>query len=594
MATIYGTRWTVTFKDRNNTTRVILIQQAGWDGDVTEVMPGNDPLIIDEESSEDLNKRVRGITGRLEVVEENYGDLTDMFPKWNLQMKVVCSGVFIGYIKAQNSTNTWCAGPRTLKFNVQSPLALANDIKMPLNTTMGLREMGSVMSDLLTTMGYDRITMPNGTAMKGDFFRGSIRGMLICPYANDRDYHYEHDSEVFAPISCGELLEAICVKHDLICHDYTATMEQHLLFQRLREPGVYYSWTTANITAGNYDTSYTYNYGETLRAMNTDFINADDSNSEQLVRPYSTITVKHEGERGDERVKAPTEQSEYVTNTIYDLLRPRGIWLNVVDQNIMMRGESLPKPETTGSDADDYEIVDELDINTQNAYGDKTLLFSVTFYNIDPGMLYRFKFSYKKSDEVINTGFWLSARGKSGWYYGGAGQDYHPIATTEQFIPCSLNSDTDSHGRTANLYMIADEWITINVYSESGLKAVKVWDMRLEGKLYSTEGFKDRYEALPFASQLIGNGGGKDLTINQMLNNTYFSNYYQSSLAFSSVDYGIFLSSQRRLRYTVRGQFTMFWYLYKYYINNQSEWWKIIAVSRNVRDNSYTLTFHNF
>ena len=151
----YANRWSITFKDFDGTTRVIYIQQDGWTGGVTALTPGNNPMIWDEDITEDLTKRVRGKTGRIEVIEHTYGELRDLYPSTPLQNRVVCNGVFFGYIKAQNSSNGWEAGPRTLKLNILSPLALAYDIPMPINTTMGLREMGSVIVDLMDTLGYD-------------------------------------------------------------------------------------------------------------------------------------------------------------------------------------------------------------------------------------------------------------------------------------------------------------------------------------------------------------------------------------------------------------------------------------------------------
>jgi hypothetical protein len=76
----YTNRWSITFKDFENTTRTIYIQQDGWSGGVTALTPGNNPMIWEEDSSEDLTRRVRGKTGRIEVIEENYGDLADLYP----------------------------------------------------------------------------------------------------------------------------------------------------------------------------------------------------------------------------------------------------------------------------------------------------------------------------------------------------------------------------------------------------------------------------------------------------------------------------------------------------------------------------------
>ena len=149
----YTNRWSITFKDFENTTRTIYIQQDGWSGGVTALTPGNNPMIWEEDSSEDLTRRVRGKTGRIEVIEENYGDLADLYPTRPMKNRVVCSGVFWGYIKAQNSTNGWESGPRTLKLNILSPLAMAYDIPMPINASLGLREMGGVMLDIILKLG---------------------------------------------------------------------------------------------------------------------------------------------------------------------------------------------------------------------------------------------------------------------------------------------------------------------------------------------------------------------------------------------------------------------------------------------------------
>lgn len=589
MATTYGNKWSITFKDFDQTTRTIYIQKAGWSGGVTAVTPGKNPMILEEDNSEDLRKYVRGITGRIEVVEENYGDLSELYPQWSTQMRVVCDGVFFGYIKAQNSTNAWEAGPRTIKLNILSPLALAYNIPMPINTTLGLREVGSVMSDLLTTLGYDYIVMPGGTAAKGDFFRGSIRGMLICPYADDKDYNYANDSEVFAPMSCGDVLEAICQRHDMICHDVMTTSFSQIVFQRLKTPGIYYRWATVNITSGNYNTAEAFDIGDTKHGILSDFSVADNNNNEQLVHAYSQIDINHEGKRGEENIPAPTVQSQYEPNTIYNRLLPRGIWLSNMNANVMLRGEWMPKAGTEGHDRDDYEVVDELDVNLPGQVADDTLLFTLAFYNVDPTLVYRLKMSYNHSGS--SSYFRISARGKGGWY--NYGSELRPVNPNEIKSIMNLSGGGSLEGY-ADFYMIPDEYIIVNVYASPYLGQIKVWDIQLEGRPIQSSGITDKYAEHRFVERLVGNAGGKDLTINQILNTTFFSNYYSTLLAFATQEYTEMLVSQRRIKITVKGSALSFrWYCYKWYINNQNEIWKLIAASRNVRDNTYTLTFHN-
>ena len=602
----YANRWSITFKDFSNTTCTIYIQQDGWSGGVTALTPGNNPMIWEEDNSEDLTKRVRGKTGRIEVIEDNYGDLKDLYPTTPMQNRVVCNGVFWGYIKAQNSTNGWEAGPRTLKLNILSPLAMAYDIPMPINTTLGLREMGSVMADIMNTIGYTRLTLPVGTSTnKGDFFRGQIRGMLICPYANDKDYHYANDNEIFAPISIGELLEYICERHDLIAHDVPFSEQPQLLLTRMTLPGIYYQWSYANISGGNYDTASAYNYGNTEKNLLTEFTVADDNNTEQLVLPYSTIDVTHEGERGDS-IKAPTDQSLYVEETVaYFNLTPRGIWLTNKDQCVRLHGENIKKVGSEGHNADDWENVDVLDINPNSILASGSLAFSITFYNVDRAKAYQLFFKYSHRDEGLHDSLYISARDKNGWFQlSHAAADVrpanvYPTSNSEVKMNVALNGGQygeESYESTIRCGMVPEEYITINFYvGAQDLQRLKLYDIRLEATNAINGGLWAKYADQRFVERYPPWSTGEKKILNHALhlNNTFFSNYYETDFGFSNEIPYYLINSQRRIRVTVRaGSLSMFWYMYKYYIEGQTAKWKIIAISYNVRNKTYTLTLH--
>lgn len=603
----YANRWSITFKDFGDTTRTIYIQQDGWLGGVTALTPGNNPMIWEEDNSEDLTKRVRGKTGRIEVIEDNYGDLKDLYPTTPMQNRVVCNGVFWGYIKAQNSTNGWEAGPRTLKLNILSPLAMAYDIPMPINTTLGLREMGSVMADIMNTIGYTRLTLPVGTSTnKGDFFRGQIRGMLICPYANDKDYHYANDNEIFAPISIGELLEYICERHDLIAHDVPFSEQPQLLLTRMTLPGIYYQWSYANISGGNYDTASAYNYGNTEKNLLTEFSMAGDDNTEQLVLPYSTIDVTHEGERGDS-IKTPTEQSLYVEETVaYFNLTPRGIWLTNKDQCVRLHGESLKKVGSEGHNADDWELADVLDINPNSILASGSLAFSITFYNVDRAKAYQLFFKYSHRDEGLHDSLYISARDKNGWFQlSHAAADVRPAnvypnSNSEVKMNVALNGGQygeESYESTIRCGMVPEEYITINFYvGAQDLQRLKIYDIRLEATNAINGGLWAKYADQRFVERYPPWSIGEKKILNHALhlNNTFFSNYYETDFGFSNEIPYYLINSQRRIRVTVRSSnsLSMFWYMYKYYIESQTAKWKVIAISYNVRNRTYILTLH--
>ena len=605
----YANRWRIPFKDFAGSDRNIYIQQEGWTGGVTDLIPGKNPMIWEEDNSEDLTKRVRGKTGHIEVIEENFGDLAELYPTKPFTNRVVCSGSFWGYIKAQNSTNAWESGRRTLKLNILSPLAMAYDIPMTINTTMDMREMGDVMKDLMSKIGYKWLTMPIGTSTnKGDFFRGSIRGMLINPYANDKDYHYANDNEVFAPISIGELLEYICERHDMIVHDVPMADDAELLFTRMTNPGTYYEWSYANITAGNYDTASIVNFGTLERNLLTEFTVADNNNTEQLVLPYSTIDVTHVGEQDSGSIVAPTEQSQIVEPASPNFqLTPRGIWLQNRNEHVWMHGDNLMKAGTGGHDADDYENVDVIDVNpTQNPLPKDMLMFSIVFHNISKANTYNLKFSYSHRKEGSHDSIKISARGKNGWYdYGGESSTtisrpsaILPTETSENRLLVAIGGGTtgeETFDRDIRIWMVPDEYIIVNFYvGGQALERCKFFNISLEAsQLYETLG--DRYAEKRFVERYPGSSTGEKKILNYALrlNDTFFSNYYVTDFAFSNEVPYYLTTSQRRVRVTVRAySLNMFWYFYKYYIVDQTAKWKLVAVSYDVRNKKFTLTLH--
>lgn len=607
----YANRWSITFKDFEETTHTIYIQQNGWDGDVTAITPGSTPIMWDEDNSEDLTERVRGITGRIEVIEENYGDLAELYPSSPMKNRVVCDNVFWGYIKAQNSSNGWEAGPRKLKLNILSPLALAYDIPMPINMTPGLRDIGSVILDIMDTIGYTTITMGIGTMStneKGEFFRGQINNALICPYANDKDYHYANNNEVFAPISIGEVIEYICERHDLIAHDYINGDEPGLLLSRMNYSGGYYRWLRGNIRAGgaSYDMASFVNNGNTLKALLDEFTVADNNNTEQLIMPYSTIDVIHEGERGGD-LAVPTEQSQYIEQQVaYYNLTPRGIWLSNANQVVRLHGDNLKKVGSEGHNFDDWENVDVLDVQPTSTLASNTLMFSITFYNIDPKNAYQLYFKYSHEKEGTHDSIYLSARAKSGWFlFQNAAEDVrpgnvYPTHNDEQMYLTSISGGTNTeltYEKTIRCGLVPDEYLTINFYvGGQNLERLKIYDIHLQAYPSEGSGLSDKYAEQRFVERYPpwSTGEKKLLQYGLHLNETFFSNYYHTDFEYNNEIPYYLTNSQRRIRVKVRtASMSSLWYLYKYYIESQNSIWKLVAVSYDVRKNLFTLTLHN-
>ena len=593
---MYSTKYYITFKDILNNSRTIYIQEDGYSGAPISLIPGKNVIEWNEKNTEDLTSRVRGITGRIEVIEENYGDLADLFPKTPMQYRVVCQNVFWGYIKTQNSTNKWDAGPRSIKLNILSPLAMAYDIPMPINTTLGLRSVGDVMSELMQTLGYSYVVMPKGNGELGDFFRGQVRGMYICPYADDKDYHYANDNEVFAPISCGKFIEEVCKRHDLMAHDALEYSSPVLLLSTHGASGGMYRWVKSNIDSGNYGTA------TLIPTTGTDILSAftvaGNNNNESLVQPYSYIDILHDGAEGGS-LSMPTTQSDYLPNQDPYALVPRGIWLSNKNANI-----KLGEHEGRVDENSDFEYSDALLFNIYpNVIPANSLLFTLTFHQVDQGAQYRLKITYSHMRPSASDFDWLyiSARGKNGWYKGNptSGPYDRPIWEDETKISLGLAGDIGHniprtiYSTDFQSYMIADEYIAINVYTQTSLSNIYIRNIELEKRDVNSVSRHSLWAEQGFVRRILGEYGTRPLKITLGLNNTFFSNYYSTDYELLTEDTLYVMRSQRRIQITVRGgELDKRWYFTQYYFSDPNTIWKIIAIAYNVVEQTYKFTIH--
>jgi hypothetical protein len=145
--------------------------------------------------------------------------------------------------------------------------------------------------------------------------------------------------------------------------------------------------------------------------------------------------------------------------------------------------------------------------------------------------------------------------------------------------------------------MVPEEYITLYFYAGAqDLQRLKIWDIRLEATNARNGGLLDKYEDQRFVERYPPWSTGEQKVLNYAvrLNKTFFSNWYETGLEFyTEVPYYL-INSQRRVRVTVRPNvsFSMFWYMYRYSIMDGISKWKVVAVSYDVRNKTFTLTLH--
>jgi hypothetical protein len=235
-----------------------------------------------------------------------------------------------------------------------------------------------------------------------------------------------------------------------------------------------------------------------------------------------------------------------------------------------------------------------------------SLAFSVTFYNVDPSIAYQLFFKYSHRSEGLHDSLYISARGKNGWFMiSNAAEDVrpgnvYPNLSSEYKVLKSLAGGTNSemtYETTFRCGFVPDEYITINFYvGTQDLQRLKIYDIRLEGSPADNGGLTAKYAEQRFVERYPSWSTGEKKILNYAirLNKTFFSNYYDTGFEFNTEVPYYLINSQRRIQVTVRAEaLSIYWYMYKYYIENSDNAnWKLLAISYNVRNKTFTLTLH--
>jgi hypothetical protein len=569
MAT-YNTRWQFSFVDYSGTIRWVYIQQKDYTGStVTTLTAGDNPISWDEESTDNLLTSVRGKTGHLEVYEMQYGELAAMIPATSTEMRVLCPGLFFGYIKAQSSDYAWQAGPRKMRFNIQSPLAMAYDVKMPIGTTDN-RTWDSVMKDLLDTIGYGSYIYPDNVTF------GTFSGLFINPLAHDKEYHCENDDEAYEPISVGALLEAICNYYGLMVHDDISGETPSLLFTSVKYIATYHRrswsetlsrWVTQNISIPQQPNN-----------LLTGVEVAGNSNKERIVMPYSDISIRLGGGMfGD--CDLPTDISEYSISE--RILIPRGNWFtnNFPDRLI-------PKVEIRGEYLDG--AVKDTICCYEGRIPDNAHMFTMKMVEYDRKDYYYNLVIRKQTTGVNKLRLYITSS------TGGLTDDgtFSPSSLGKRDIDFTNLQDNEA---VIQLFQVPSDYLMIEVYKlASGYDAQDsyIYDVKMVPRQYIE--YIGKYIDKSFVKRLTGGEGSESITIERILNDVFTTNYYDSNNG-TPEDYAYLLYSQLRLQITIRSlsDYNYMLYLLSHVVDSTGRTWRVIAVSANPCENTYKITLHH-
>lgn len=294
MSWSYGNKkWSVSFKSLNGTDCRVDIYKRGYTGDTVTTLTGAaKPFEYEEGNDEDLlNNVIRYRTGYLRVIENNYGDLADLYPELNTDryIEFYYNNVldFNGFIQAQEFETPWEPGPREVELPVISPLGLASDTTIDYTLYNPPRWMSveTLINEMLAALegSYEGYYFPKLVDIVYPLTLPLyVNSLTFCPFGDKYDKKTDSLEGMYDPKTVEDALINVCTWMGLILHDVPG----YVVFQRLDFNGEYFRRYDPN--------NHSYN------PSNTDLsqiaLIASNDNVESRVMPMSKIEVHFAGE----------------------------------------------------------------------------------------------------------------------------------------------------------------------------------------------------------------------------------------------------------------------------------------------------------
>ena len=302
-----GKRWTIPFMSKAGVSCHIDIYQDEWTGSVTTLTGGDTPIIYDEKDDKDLLSPIRYKTGYINIVEQNYGDLIDLYPDSDTSRYVEfyygSRLDFTGYIQASSYDNDFCAGPIVVSFPIISPLGLLANKRFQAITSPGYRRIGVLLEEVITGLGadgnaynyaYESVVFPKLTS--GSYGRdvptldAYLRSAVISPRDTDFDIIYGTVSDLYAPITYLDFMRALCNAFGWMAYD----TPNQLVFRRVDCDGDYYICDTDSLANPNSYQTILVADGASVYDLTSYFTFRDNKATMSHIRPKRRVTVNYD------------------------------------------------------------------------------------------------------------------------------------------------------------------------------------------------------------------------------------------------------------------------------------------------------------
>ena len=601
-------KYTIPFKSLNGKTCRIDIYDPSYNGTAVTTLTGApQPITFDEDDDDDLLTVVRTKTGYLNLIETTAGELDDIYPTTNTSRKVMAyydsQLIFTGFIQAQSFQNKWVSSPRQVSLPIMSPLALIDDIDMPIYnppSTKALNVLLADVVDMLNDMGaeYTSVVWPKMDVL----LTATVSSLTVCPFSSNHDPAYAN-TPLFESNTAGWFIEALCNAFGWMVHE-TPT---ELVFTKFDHTGKYMSCNVTNLRTLSGASELGYD-GSTQVAI-TDYVTPADGDGEvSSIMPKEYVELSYDGEY----VKSSrfdfshltfqaweTDHNQYVAWLRSDTPELTGSKLSYKNyfDNAGKLTQELATACSCGSASEQTECIL---VNLPNSTVHSTELFTIKFFDRPTAKDIQFKCQFKWGDIILNLdtdddvnhkALGIKVKVGNQYYQGGGVWSTtvpNPFGVADNPTDISWNITNTPEGMPIEVSFYE---ITATVANRVPLIAVVDPEIEEMPIVYSDYRIRQRETDKIGIANGYGNGSA---TVGMGLNcYRYGSNQIGSTLQSPRfTDYTYLLYSQERLRIRFRITYTMSYWWYFIYATFVSHQWRVIGISQNPYDDEYEIIFH--
>jgi hypothetical protein len=580
-------RFYFTFKTILNRTVTVDIYDRDYSGSAIELnkdvanspgCPTDDPVTIEEDDSTNMLDVFRTKTGYLNFIELTEGGLASLYAKDNSQLEVQIKVdnllIFKGYIQAQTFDSDWKKYRTKVRIPIQSFMETMDNEPISDIDYSGSTSLGEVVEN--DFQRYAHIVIPDLYVTDNNHnqihpLALQIMNRTLSPYNDDYDFGKPVDGvlpDVYTPMKMREFIEQMCYHYGLVAHD----VKDKIILTRVDFWGDYLQVVASD--AGHPDDTSTVVGNSTNVIQFYDYFSiGSDKNKEKLENSLASVKI----EVGEEQkeVEIDLSMSKYAGsyvdgNNVVLSLQTR----EIISSYMTTQGGALTgtKVRVIGDGDNEYLQVRAAVYDTQLF----KCVFETQFPNLINGLTVEADIpQYSSPIEMYICVY-------SGGKYYNFGEEGELWIDTPSYTDLTFNDGkahifVNSNGSTVEVRFFARQ-------------NINTWQVLFKSfKLDSSVGNALAKYTTPSPTYIFRKGDSASLETGETDNK-----FYWASLGnFSIPRYRYMFQSQKVLKIIARNTAIIddtSLYMSKMQIGSDTTLWRVVAISRDLINDEYTLT----